>query len=162
MKEDKSIKKSKKVSREEEEKKLILAKADEVQGEQLVLIPEGVKTEKELTKFTLQAIDNPEQKYSIYYMGLMKLLRNHLPKGVEYKEARKFIYEEKNTFLTRGKRIKANGLRGADSRMAYITEMEEFLSIVTSWIISKGTMLELFTNLRDINIEKGYGGPKDS
>jgi hypothetical protein len=30
-------------------------------------------------------------------MGLMKLLCNHLPKGGEYKEARNFIYEEKNT-----------------------------------------------------------------
>lgn len=162
MKEDKSIKKSKKVSKDEEEKKLILAKADEVKGEQLVLIPEGLKTEKELTKFTLKAIDNPEQKYNIYYVGTMNLLRKYLPKGVDFKEARKFIYEEKNTFLTRGKRIKPNGRRGADSRMAYISDMEAFLNIVTSWIISKGTIVELFTILRDKNIEKGYGSPESN
>ena len=89
----------------------------------------------------------------------MKLLRAYLPKGKINKEARDYIYEEKNTFLTRGHRINQYGIRGADSRMAYIEEHEELLNVITKWIISRGTMVDLFNTLRDLNREKGYADP---
>ena len=34
------------------------------------------------------------------------------------------IYEEKNTFLTRGRRIDEKGIRGADGRMGYVDDMD--------------------------------------
>ena len=71
--------------------------------------------------------------------------------------ARDFIYEEKNTFLTRGKRKKLDGTRGGDSRMGYISDQEELLNIIIAWIVSNGTMVELFNTLHDLNVAKNYG-----
>lgn len=155
MKENKVTKKT--ISKEEAERMLILTKADNVKGEQLTVGVEGVQTESEIKKFAIGNIDDPEKKYELYYKGITKLLRKYLPKGKLNKKARDFIYEEKNTFLTRGKRKNEKGIRGADSRMAYINDVEEMLDIITSWVVSNGAMIELYTKLRDLNVSKGYG-----
>lgn len=144
----------------ESERLELIAKADEIKGEQLSIGVQGeIYTENELRKFALGDIDNPEKKYDIYYNGIGKLLRKHLPKGVNYKKARYYIYEEKNTFLTRGHRINKQGLRGADSRMGHLTDAEFILKMITDWIIEGGTMVDLFTKIRSLNIERGYGKP---
>lgn len=159
-----SIKKTSKVSKKSsdqiEETLSILAKADEIKGEQLVIVPDGMRTENEIKKFALGDVDNPERKYELYYKGVMKLLRKFLPKGTANQKARQYIYEEKNTLLTRGKRINDKGIRNADSRQAYIADMEETLNIIASWVVSKGSMVELYNTLRDLNVSKGYGVPK--
>ncbi len=90
----------------------------------------------------------------------MKLLRAYLPKGKANKKARDYVYEEKNTFLTRGKRINIYGIRGADSRMAYVTEIEELLDIVMNWIVKRGSSSDLFNTLNELNQSKGYGKPE--
>jgi hypothetical protein len=160
-KQDKKI--SDKLKAEEQEKLMMLAKADEVKGEQLVISVDGtIQTEEELKKFALAGIDDPEKKYDLYYKGVMRLLRKHLPKGQSNKKARDYTYEEKNTYLTRGHRKNEQGIRGADSRMTYITDAEEFLDIIVKWVFEKGTMVDLFTKLRDLNVSKGYGAPKAS
>ena len=146
----------KKESIENDEKSMILAKADQVKGEQLVILPEGLKTENEIKSFALGSIDDPEMKYDLYYKGIMKLLRKFLPKGKENRKARSYIYEEKNTLLTRGKRINDKGIRGGDSRMAYINDVEELLNIITQWVVSKGTMVELYNTISDLNKSRGY------
>ncbi len=151
----------KKVRLEEEEKLLILAKADDVKGEQLVITATGIKTENELKQFALGAVDNPDRKFELYYKGIMKLLRKFLPTGKPNRKARAFIYEEKNTFLTRGKRIGVNGIRGGDSRMAYISDIQELLDVITEWIVSHGTMVELYNSIRELNVSKGYGTGKE-
>jgi hypothetical protein len=146
---------------EEREKLLLLAKADDVKGKQLVVTETGtLETEDELKKFLATSIDDPQKKYELYYKGIMRLLKQHLPKGNSNKRARNYIYEEKNTYLTRGKRINLQGYRGADSRMTYIDDAEEMLDIIAKWVFAKGTMVELFTQLRDLNIKKGYGTRK--
>ncbi len=160
MKKRISTKQSEKLSKLEQERLSILIKADDIKGEQLVVLPEGIGTENELKKFALGDIDDPEKKYDFYYKGIMKLMRKFLPKGKENKKARQLIYEEKNTFLTRGKRINPQGIRGADSRMAYISDIEEMLNIIASWVAKQGTMVELFNMIHDINIERGYGKAK--
>lgn len=149
----------KKISTAEEEKMLMLTKADQIKGEQLILVPDGVRLEDEIKKFAFGNIDNPEKKYELLYKGVMKLLRAYLPKGKANKTARSYVYEEKNTFLTRGKRINQYGIRGADSRQAYVSDIEELLDIITKWIVSRGTTVELFNALRELNISKGYGDP---
>ena len=47
--------------------------------------------------------------------------------GKKYKAARDFIFEEKNTFLTRGHIKNKFGIRGADSRMGYKEDCEKML-----------------------------------
>ena len=116
-----------------------------------------VELRSELADMMLEQIDDPETKYNLYYNVVNRLLKKHLPKGEEYKAARDLIYEEKNTFLTRGHRKDEKGIRGADGRMAYITDINELINIITTWISNKGTMFDLYSRLRDLNISKGYG-----
>ena len=149
----------KKKEQEELEKLSILAKADEIKDLTLGFDEEGnVQLKKEIDDLLLDPIDNPEEKYDLYYNVIKKLLEKHLPKGKEHKTARDYIYEEKNTFLT-GKRIDSRGIRGADGRMSYIPNMHEVINIITEWIATNGSMIDLYTKLRDKNIEMGYGKP---
>jgi hypothetical protein len=156
-----SNKNVKKVSQEEEEKLLIFSKADDIKGEQLIMTDNGIITENELKKFALGEVDNPERKYELYYKGIMKLLRKFLPSGPSNRKLRSYVYEEKNTFLTRGKRLSINGIRGGDSRMAYIKDTEELLNVITAWIVSSGTPVQLYNSIRELNISRGYGSSKE-
>jgi len=156
-------KESEKISEQGElERMMLISKADEVIGEQLTIDTDGLlQTEDELKKFALEDIDDPERKYDIYYKGISKLLLKHLPQGKDYKKARDYIYEEKNTYLTRGHRIDQKGIRGADSRMGYIEDAEKILGLTTNWIIKKGSMVDLYSSLRDLNDKLGYGKPSN-
>ena len=52
---------------EEQEKLKMLAKADEIKGEQLAFSKEGeFVNQKELKEFAIGNIENPEKKYDIY------------------------------------------------------------------------------------------------
>lgn len=151
-------KKNEKELADEQEKLRILAQSDQVKGEQLTITPAGdMSREREILQSALGNIEDPEKKFDLYYKGINRLLRTHLPKGKKNKPARDFIYEEKNTYLTRGKRIKKDGTRGGDGRMSYISDADEMLQIVMDWIMENGTMVDLFNRLRDLNVSKGYG-----
>lgn len=152
------LKKQKEI--EEQEKLAILAKADEVKDLTLDFNTEGdFELKSEIEALMLDPIDNPEEKHDLYYNIINKLLKQYLPKGDEHRVARNYIYEEKNTFLT-GKRIDKSGIRGADGRMSYRPNMHELINIITGWIASNGSMIDLYIKLRDKNIEMGYGKPK--
>ena len=142
------------------EKLEIIAKADETREQNFAFDENGALTMiNEINGMTIQEIDNPQEKYDLYYKILNKLLRSYLPKGPENQKVRNVIYEEKNTFITRGYRIKKDGTRGADGRMGYSTDISEFIEIVRDCYIHNATMMELYTRLRDLNISKGYGRP---
>jgi hypothetical protein len=151
-------KKTDKELADEQEKLRILAQSDQVKGEQLTITPAGdMSREREILQSSLGNIEDPEKKFDLYYKGINRLLRAHLPRGKKNKPARDFIYEEKNTYLTRGKRIKKDGTRGGDGRMSYISDADEMLQIIMDWIMENGTMVNLFNRLRDLNVSKGYG-----
>lgn len=143
---------------QEREREMILMKADEIKEQTFDFDFDGqLGLKSEIEEMMLGEIDDPEKKYHAYYNLINKLVRNNLPKDEHFKEARDLIYEEKNTFLTRGHRVDEHGVRGADGRMAYTEDMHEFVNIVTEWISSKGTIYELYIKLRDLNVSKGYG-----
>jgi hypothetical protein len=151
-------KKTEKELADEQLKQNILAASDQVKGEQLIISPTGdLERQREILQTALSNIDDPEKKFDLYYKGINRLLRGHLPKGPSNKAARDFIYEEKNTYLTRGKRIRKDGTRGGDGRMTYNTDADEMLQIIMEWIMENSTMVDLFNKLRDLNISKGYG-----
>lgn len=142
---------------QEAERASILMKADEIKEETFDFDIDGqIELKSELADMMLEQIDDPEAKYELYYNVVNRLLRKHLPKGEKYKPARDFIYEEKNTFLTRGHRKNEQGIRGADGRMAYINDINDLINIITKWISNKGTMYDLYSQLRDLNKSKGY------
>src|SRR5690554_5268018 len=104
------IQEERKQLQKEAEREAILMKADEVKGETLEIDFDGnIEIKNELDKLLLEPIDNPEEKHALYYNVINRLLKNNLPKGPRYKTARDLIYEEKNTYLTRGHRIDERG-----------------------------------------------------
>ena len=134
--------------------------ADKIKEETFQFDLDGqVELKNEIADLVLGQIDNPEEKYNLYYNVVNQLLKKHLPKGENFKKARDLIYEEKNTFLTRGRRKDERGIRGADGRMAFTDDINELINIITHWISAKGTMYDLYTKILDLNISKGYGKP---
>lgn len=160
----KKQKESAKVSQEQKERLELLQKADEVasKGQQLKIDDTGeITSESELKDWAIQDTDDPEEKFKLYYDGIMKLLREHLPKGKPFETARAIVYDEKNIYLTRGKKKDSKGIRGADSRMGFITDIEVVLRATINWVIEKGTMTDLYQIYYDLNESKGYGHQTD-
>ena len=136
----------------------ILGEADRRVGEQMVIDNVGeIKSEDEIKHFALGDIpDDPEKKYDVYYKGIEKLLRTYLPRDERYEDYRKLVREEKNIFLTRGKKLDKDGIRGGDSRMGYIQDMEEIMNAIANWAHKSMNYSELYFILRDKNKLLGY------
>jgi hypothetical protein len=133
------------------------ADAEAQKDQQLLLDPEGnITTQKESLQLGISAAEDPEEKYKIYYNGIDKLLREYLPKGKKYEESRRYIYDEKLIFLTRGHAKGPDGVRGADSRMTYQPDMQRILDEIVQWVVGKGTMIDLYERLWDLNESFGY------
>lgn len=98
----------KKKEAQEAEKLAILSKADEIKEETFDFDIDGtLEIKNEISDMVLDAIDDPEEKYQLYYNVLNKMLQKALPKGEKHKEARELIYEEKIHFFPVGiERIK--------------------------------------------------------
>ena len=156
MDEKKDIKK-RKLSKKDLERLEILRKAEEVKGEQLVLdIDTGVSVENQAEELIGLKIDDPVQKFQLYYRGLTRLLRQCLPKGKENEDIRRIIYDEKNVLINRGAKKNEKGIRGSDGRMAYTEDLEEAIKIVADWVASKGSPSDLFKAFWDKNEELNY------
>ncbi len=148
----------KKLSQEEIERRAILEKAEQVKEEQLKLdINDGVETENEYKTLLDQQIDDPVQKFQLYYKILNKLLRSNLPKGKENEPTRRIIYDEKNILINRGNKKDEKGIRGSDGRMAYMEDIELAISLVMDWVNSKGSYHELYMAFWNKNEELNYG-----
>lgn len=148
------------VTPEDEERAMLLASTDAVKGEQLKISLTGeVITEQELRDYAVGYVPDPENMYSMYYLGIDKLLKKYLPQSSFHKEDRERIYEEKNTYLTRGHRIRPNGRRGADGRMGYPADAETVLNLVIHWAATSRNMAVLYSQLLDLNMKSGYGMP---
>lgn len=150
--------KKEQLSKEELERLEILQRADEVKGEQLSLNWNSeLISVNEAQELISHPIDDPVQKFQLYYKGLHKLLRDFLPKGKRNEEARRLIYDEKNVLINRGARKDENGIRGSDGRMAYIEDLELALKIVANWVTNKGSYYDLYRAFWEKNEELKYG-----
>ena len=116
--ENKNIdKKKRELSKEDIERLEILQKADEVKGEQLSInIDSELTVENQAVKLLGQTIDDPVEKFQLYYHGLTKLLKDNLPKGKENEQVRRIVYDEKNVLINRGAKKDERGIRGRRSR----------------------------------------------
>jgi hypothetical protein len=153
----KNIKKEE-LSKEELERLEILQQAENVKGEQLAInLDSELVVENEAEKLIGQKIDDPVEKFQLYYKGLNKLLKDNLPKGKENEEARRIVYDEKNVLINRGAKKDEKGIRGSDGRMAYVEDLEEAILIVATWITTKGSYYDLYRAFWNKNEELGYG-----
>ena len=153
----KNVKKSE-LSKEELERLEILQEAENVKGEQLSInLNSELIVENEAEKLIGKKIDDPVEKFQLYYNGLNKLLRGSLPKGRENEAARRIIYDEKNILINRGAVKDERGIRGSDGRMAYVEDLEEAIKLVAQWTANKGSYYELYRAFWEKNEELGYG-----
>lgn len=146
------------LSREDLERFEILQKAEEVKGEQLTIdLDSGLVVENEAEALMSKKIDDPVEKFQLYYRGLRKMLLDFLPKGREHEQARNMIYDEKNILINRGAKKDEKGLRGSDGRMAHLDDLEMAIQIVALWITKKGSYYDLYKAFWNKNEEMGYG-----
>ncbi len=158
MKENKKKITERNLSKEDVERLELLQKSEEIKGEQLVLnMDSELVIENEAEKLLGQKIDDPVTKFQLYYNGLTKLLKDNLPKGKEFEDVRRIIYDEKNILINRGAKKDEKGIRGSDGRMAYMDDLEIAIKIVADWTSKKGTSVELFMLFWDKNEELNYG-----
>jgi len=155
---DNQKKQERKLSKEDIERLELLQKSDEIKGEQLTIdIDSKIKFENQAEILIGQKIDDPVQKFQLYYNGLNKLLKDNLPKGKENEEVRRIIYDEKNILINRGAKKDDRGIRGSDGRMAYLEDLEFAIQIVADWTSKKGSSTDLYMAFWDKNEELGYG-----
>lgn len=156
--EDNQKKKDRKLSKEDIERLELLHQADQVTGQQLSInLDSELVTQNQADQLINATIDDPVQKFQLYYNGLNKLLKDNLPKGKENKDIRQFIYDEKNILINRGAVKNEKGIRGSDGRMAYLEDLEVAIKIVADWTRKKGSPVELYQAFWDKNEELGYG-----
>lgn len=147
---------NKKIEDESLKKIESLAKrADENKGFKLGLETEFSKDEILKLDF-IDDKQNPDKSYKIYY-AIEGVLKSNLPTGPENEKIRRFVREEKIIFLTGGKKKDKTGLRGADSRQAYISShLEVALNTLLEWLQEGTGTYELFLKFRNLNIQYGY------
>lgn len=151
-------KKKRELSKEDIERLELLQKADEVKGEQLSInLDSEITIENQAVKLLGQTIDDPVEKFQLYYHGLSKLLKDNLPKGKKNEQVRRIVYDEKNILINRGAKKDERGIRGSDGRMAYIEDLEIAIQIVADWISKKGSPSDIFMAFWDKNEELNYG-----
>jgi hypothetical protein len=121
--------------------------------------------DKELTDEDKDAIDlikdtqNPEVSYKLFY-AIQGLMKQFLPRGDQYKSLRDYAYELKNILLTQGKSKDERGIRGGDSRMAYIAaELKTMYDLITDWVKNGAMAAYLIEKLQMLNEERGYDYP---
>jgi hypothetical protein len=159
-KQDKKLQKDENLSQEDIESMELLQRASEKVGRQLTINSDSGELQEidELKQLISKDFENPEEKYAIYYKGIRKLLMDYLPKGKEYKEMRDIIYDEKNIFLSQGKRKSDNnGIRKGDGRMTFQPVMNEILDVVVSWVGSSQNPLSLYKDFYELNEKFEYG-----
>lgn len=154
----KDLNKERNLSKEDIERLEILQKSEDVKGQQLSISFDSELIEvNQAEKLLGQRIDDPVQKFQLYYNGLSKLLKENLPNGKEFEDVRRIVYDEKNVLINRGAQKDEKGIRGSDGRMAYTDDLEKAIKIVADWINQKGTSAELYMAFWDKNEELGYG-----
>ncbi len=138
--------------KEEQEIREIFARADDSKTESLFIDNEGdIHLIDEIKQILIpDATDDPSAKYDRYYQGIQKLLKRGLPEGEMYKEARALVREEISIFLTRGKE-KKGGVRGADSRQAFLPDMDIALACIITWFSSAQSTFELYSAFKELN-----------
>lgn len=143
-----------------EQIKALSKRANELSGQQLNLLSNIEIGDEDIdSAFDLSELDqsaNPTESHRLYY-GMMGMLKNNLPRGLENKKLRQFIYDEKNLFLNRGEHLKEDGRRGSDGRMTYIYDfLTEGFAVVSKWVLDGANPYDIYLKFREMNEERGY------
>lgn len=147
--------------KEIEEIEEIFHDSEIVKGQRLLFddLTKNFKSEDEIKTliFGNEIIDNPQNKHTIYYKGIEKMLRMITHSGAK-KSSRSYdiLREEKNIFLARGKQKDAKGVRNFDVRQAYEQDMDAAYNIILQGITKGISGYDLYIQFRNENISLGY------
>lgn len=106
----------------------------------------------ELKEMINRAVEDPEEKYNLFYNGIQRLINKYIPD----KNIRKIVNGEKLVFLRRGKVVDKRGIAGADSRMTYNEDMARVVEIISEWVIDSLDPTDLYKRFYALNEEYGY------
>lgn len=99
-------------------------------------------------------IEDPDKSYDLFYNGIQKFLLSVLPKDTKIRQP---ILELKSILLTGKEKKNINsGKRGADSRMTYMSSMENVIDIITEWSMSPHDYMKLAYLLLNKNKQLGF------
>jgi hypothetical protein len=125
--------------------------------------------DKELSEEDKETIEiikdtqNPQVSWRLFY-AIQGLMKQFLPQGDQYKGLRDYVYELKNILLTQGKNKNEKGIRGRDSRQAYISaELKTMYDLITDWVKNGAMAAYLIDTLQSEIQKRGYdfpGNPK--
>lgn len=116
---------------------------------------DDIEVEDALSDAALEETQDPEESHQLYY-SIQEILRKGLPQGHEFEDLREAVYEEKNVYLTQGEKTDPDGLRGADSRQAYLHHLRVILKVVKEWSRRDASSFDLWSVLRKLNEDLGY------
>ncbi len=152
----KETKKTEKEEKAYREKLEILEKAKESKGKQLAIgFEDGELVElDELKKLLSKQVEDPQEKHTLYYNGIRKVLMKYLPID---KNIRRIIYDEKDIFLNRGKAKDKRGIRGSDGRMTYNEDMTRMVELVAEWVMTSQDPVDLYKAIYELNESLGFG-----
>lgn len=146
--------------KERDEMQEIFQNSEEIKGQRLLFddLSKNLKSEDEIKSLLLgnEIIDNPQNKHTLYYEGIEKMLRLITGKGKKSEPSFEILREEKNIFLSRGKHKDTKGIRHFDVRQAYEADMEAAYQIIVNAIVSGMNAYDLYIEFRNKNIESGY------
>lgn len=140
--------------------KMLSEKAQESIDQQLDLFSLGELGDEDIdfgfNPSQLKDTANPAESHRLYY-GMMRLLKDNLPKGPENKKLRNFIYVEKSLFLNRGIAENENGIKGSDERMTYLTPfLAQAFNIIVDWVKTGANPYDAYVAFWDANEENGF------
>lgn len=132
----------------------LLAKSDSNKEEKLFIDHEGdVKVVNEINDIIKSTIDDPVEKYKRFYFGKERLLKMLLGRD---KKANKIVREEINIFLNRGKGKNKAGIRGADSRMSYLEDIQIMVSCLADCVVHDPSLVNVYNKVNKLNKDRGY------
>lgn len=157
MKEDEKTSKDKQREERLNEIKRMSEQAENESNEiQIPLFPDQENLDFGFNVDDLKNSQDPKKSHKIYY-SIQRLIIDNLPKGIEQKKLREWIYEEKNVFINQGHEKDVYGRRGSDGRMAFIdSHLVTALDIVTEWVKNGAEPTDLYEAFYDKNKECGY------
>ena len=100
MQEDKKTEHQQKTEADLERERMFAAADEEAaKGQQTTIDPEGeVKSRREFLDTAMSASDNPEDKYTIYYQGIRKLLWTFYQRGSSIKRCGTISTKKRTSF----------------------------------------------------------------
>ncbi len=160
MENDDKIKKELERLKREQEIKRMSDEAEKIRPNQIELFKEIGQEDPSFDASMFGDAANPSTSHKLYY-GMMRLMKDNLPSGPENEPLRRYVYDEKNLFITRGKHLNTEGFRGADGRMAYIVELQKAFDITADWLRKGGQAFDLYLAFHQMNKELGYHNPAE-